>query len=179
MYLIIRGGICVFYEPEKPDFRFRMPLFPLKTRVNPDFRVFMLEFPTKNRVKPVFGAFTTWFHQNVTIRPTPSLRLYVSRNSCPRKLHEVRETRKWDHPMLITRKHAMLRWGEQRARGLDQGRQTSVGTGFLGIGNIPDYQLSHAGLDKVCSNHPEINPVFEGVIDNQFTDGNQVPSITI
>ena len=51
-----RGGIRVFDEPEKPDFRFRIPLFPPKNRVNPDFRVFMLDFPPKNRVKPVFRS---------------------------------------------------------------------------------------------------------------------------
>ena len=50
------GGIRVFDEPEKPDFRFRMPLFPPKTKVNLDFRVFMLEFPMKNWVKPVFRS---------------------------------------------------------------------------------------------------------------------------
>ena len=51
-----RGGIRVSDEPEKPGFRFRIPFYPPKTRVNPDFRVFMLDFPPKNRVKPVFRS---------------------------------------------------------------------------------------------------------------------------
>ena len=51
-----RGGIRVSDEPEKPGFRFRIPFYPPKTRVNPDFRVFMPDFPPKNRVKPVFRS---------------------------------------------------------------------------------------------------------------------------
>ena len=52
----VRGGIRVSDEPEKPRFRFRIPFYPPKTRVNPDFRVFMPDFPPKNRVKPVFRS---------------------------------------------------------------------------------------------------------------------------
>ena len=42
-------------EPEKPDFRFQIPFFPPKIRVNPDFRVFMLDFPPKKPGKTGFS----------------------------------------------------------------------------------------------------------------------------
>ena len=51
-----RGGIRVFDEPENPDFRVRIPLSPMKNRVNPDFRVFMLDFPTNKPEKPIFRS---------------------------------------------------------------------------------------------------------------------------
>ena len=43
-----RGGIRVFDEPEKPDFRFWIPLSPPKNRLNPDFHAwFSSEKPGK------------------------------------------------------------------------------------------------------------------------------------
>ena len=74
-----RGGIRVSDEPEKPGFRFQIPFYPPKTRVNTDFRVFMLDFLPKKQGKTGFSEHSEFGFIKMSLF-APPLDLPIRRN---------------------------------------------------------------------------------------------------